>query len=87
MNGFAVEGNYFNFSTSGQWMWDEIQFAVPADADPFAVAEAVKEIVATETQEKCPTRHGRMAKNGVERRAPGISQRAGDEREASRVPE
>jgi small-conductance mechanosensitive channel len=50
MNGFAVEGNYFNFSTSGQWMWDEIQFAVPADADPFAVAEAVKEIVATETK-------------------------------------
>jgi small-conductance mechanosensitive channel len=50
MNGFAVEGNYFNFSTSGQWMWDEIEFAVPADADPFAVAEAIKGIVASETQ-------------------------------------
>jgi small-conductance mechanosensitive channel len=50
MNGFAVEGNYFNFSTSGQWMWDEIQLAVPADSDPFAVAEAVKRLVAAETQ-------------------------------------
>jgi hypothetical protein len=50
MNGFAVEGKYFNFSTSGQWMWDEIQLAVPADSDPFAVAEAVKRLVAAETQ-------------------------------------
>ncbi len=51
MNGFAVEGNYFNFSTSGQWMWDEIQFSVPEGADPFAMAEAVKEMVAAETEE------------------------------------
>jgi small-conductance mechanosensitive channel len=50
MNGFAVEGNYFNFSTSGQWMWDEVQFAVPADSDPFARAEVVKQLVAAETQ-------------------------------------
>lgn len=50
MNGFAVEGNYFNFSTSGQWMWDEIQLVVPAGSDPFAVAEAVKRLVAAETQ-------------------------------------
>jgi small-conductance mechanosensitive channel len=50
MNGFAVEGNYFNFSTSGQWMWDEIQFVVPAESDPFVVAEALKGLVAAETQ-------------------------------------
>lgn len=50
MNGFAVEGNYFNFSTSGQWMWDEVQFSVPADSDPFAMADAVKQLVAAETQ-------------------------------------
>ena len=24
MNGFAIRGQYFNFSTTGQWMWDEI---------------------------------------------------------------
>ncbi len=45
MNGFAVEGNYLNFSTSGQWMWDEIEFTVPRDADPIATAEAVKQLV------------------------------------------
>ncbi len=51
MNGFAVEGNYFNFSTTGQWMWDEIQLTVPAESDPFATAEAVTQIVAAETRD------------------------------------
>ncbi len=51
MNGFAVEGNYFNFSTSGQWMWDEIQFTVPEGSDPFATAEAVKRLVTAETKD------------------------------------
>ena len=26
-NSFAVEGHYFNFSTSGQWLWDELQIS------------------------------------------------------------
>jgi small-conductance mechanosensitive channel len=51
MNGFAVEGRYFNFSTSGQWMWDEIQLTVPADSDPFVMADTVKDIVASATRE------------------------------------
>ena len=29
VNSFAIEGHYFNFSTSGQWLWDEIQVQVP----------------------------------------------------------
>src|SRR5262249_55754376 len=29
-NSFAVEGHYFNFSTSGQWLWDELQIVLPA---------------------------------------------------------
>ena len=24
LNGYAIRGKYFNFSTVGQWMWDEI---------------------------------------------------------------
>jgi small-conductance mechanosensitive channel len=51
MNGYAVEGQYFNFSTSGQWLWDEIQFEISQDADPFAIAESIKKIVADETAE------------------------------------
>ncbi len=29
MNSFAIRGQYFNFSTSGQWMWDEISVTIP----------------------------------------------------------
>jgi small-conductance mechanosensitive channel len=29
-NSFAIEKHYFNFSTSGQWLWDELQVVVPA---------------------------------------------------------
>ena len=30
INSFAVTGQFFNFSTAGQWMWDEISLNVPA---------------------------------------------------------
>ena len=39
VNSFAIEGHYFNFSTSGQWLWDEIEVQVPEDADPYAIAK------------------------------------------------
>ncbi len=29
LNGYAIKGKYFNFSTVGQWMWDEIKVSVP----------------------------------------------------------
>jgi len=49
MNSFAIEGQYFNFSTSGQWLWDEIQIQVSQDADPYLIAEAIKKIATNET--------------------------------------
>jgi small-conductance mechanosensitive channel len=50
VNSFAIDGHYFNFSTSGQWLWDELQILVPAEADPYATAEAIQKIAAEETQ-------------------------------------
>jgi small-conductance mechanosensitive channel len=52
MNMYAVTGYYFNFSTSGQWLWDELQVAIPGNAAPHAVADRIRAIVAaaTETQ-------------------------------------
>jgi small-conductance mechanosensitive channel len=32
LNGYAIRGKYFNFSTVGQWMWDEIKVNVPPGA-------------------------------------------------------
>ncbi|MGH9729858.1 MAG: mechanosensitive ion channel domain-containing protein [Candidatus Acidiferrales bacterium] len=49
VNSFAIEGHYFNFSTSGQWMWDELQVQIPPDLDPYPIADEIKIIVAKET--------------------------------------
>jgi small-conductance mechanosensitive channel len=50
VNSFAIEGHYFNFSTSGQWMWDELQLTVAGDQDPYAVIDGVQKLVAKETE-------------------------------------
>ena len=51
MNGFAIRGQYFNFSTAGQWMWDEISIDAAADADIHAVISEVQKAAVEETQE------------------------------------
>jgi small-conductance mechanosensitive channel len=71
VNSFAVEGSYFNFSTSGQWMWDEIQVDIPAGTDPFPVAEAMKQIVAAETQ-----KNAQLARDEWHKVAPGSAPQA-----------
>ena len=40
-NSFAIAGHYFNFSTSGQWLWDELTIMVPYGRDPHAIADAI----------------------------------------------
>jgi small-conductance mechanosensitive channel len=50
LNSFAVEGYYFNFSTSGQWLWDELHVLVPAGEDPYPLIEKIRDIVANETE-------------------------------------
>jgi small-conductance mechanosensitive channel len=50
VNSFAIEGHYFNFSTSGQWLWDEIQVQVPPEKNAYAIAEQIEKLAADETQ-------------------------------------
>jgi small-conductance mechanosensitive channel len=56
VNSFAIEGHYINFSTSGQWLWDELQVQAPSGSDPYPLAEAIQKIVAeiTTTKESVP---------------------------------
>ncbi len=49
-NSFALEGHYFNFSTSRQWLWDELQLTLPREGDPYQTAQQIREIVERETQ-------------------------------------
>ena len=48
-NSFAIEGHYFNFSTTGQWLWDELVLTVPYDRNPHAVAAAIQKEVTEAT--------------------------------------
>ncbi|HXA36011.1 MAG TPA: mechanosensitive ion channel domain-containing protein [Steroidobacteraceae bacterium] len=50
-NSFAIEGHYFNFSTSGQWLWDELQVVVPAGRDPYPIVDAITQQVTAATAE------------------------------------
>jgi small-conductance mechanosensitive channel len=50
-NSYAIEGHYFNFSTSGPWLWDELQVVLPAGQDPYPTVEAIKKKVAEATVE------------------------------------
>ncbi len=50
-NSFAIEGHYFNFSTSGQWLWDELQIVVPAGRDPYPIVDAIQKKVVEATAE------------------------------------
>jgi small-conductance mechanosensitive channel len=50
LNGYAVEGHYFNFTTSGQWLWDELQVAVSGGGDPYPLIEKIRAIVERETE-------------------------------------
>jgi small-conductance mechanosensitive channel len=49
VNSFAIEGHFFNFSTTGQWLWDELQVLVPANENPYPLIDAIQKLVTDET--------------------------------------
>jgi small-conductance mechanosensitive channel len=42
LNGFAIRGKYFNFSTTGQWMWDEITVNIPPGEQTYPLIEKIQ---------------------------------------------
>lgn len=50
MNSFAIKGQYFNFSTVGQWMWDEITLTIPTSEDTYRMIELIHKAVLKETE-------------------------------------
>jgi small-conductance mechanosensitive channel len=71
VNSFAIEGHYFNFSTTGQWLWDELQILIPQGADPYPVAEAIQRIVEEDT-----AANAKLAEEEWQRVVPGQAQRS-----------
>jgi hypothetical protein len=54
LNGYALRGKYFNFSTVGQWMWDEIKISVPPGTGIHPLIEKIYQatVQATEADAK-----------------------------------
>ena len=50
VNTFAMEGHYFNFTTAGQWLWDELDVLIPAGEDPYYLTNSVLKLVSEQTQ-------------------------------------
>jgi small-conductance mechanosensitive channel len=48
-NSYAIEQHYFNFSTSGRWLWDSVRIVVPAGRDPYPIAEAMRKQIEEST--------------------------------------
>ena len=71
VNSFAIEGHYFNFSTTGQWLWDEVEVPISAGVDPYPIAEAVHKAVAKATEANT-----RLAEQEWQRVVPGHVGRA-----------
>lgn len=50
INKFAISGQYFNFSTAGQWMWDEITVSVPTSTETYPTIERIHKAVLEATE-------------------------------------
>ena len=51
INNFAVTGQFFNFTTVGQWMWDEMSVSIPASADAYEKIARLNQAILEETQQ------------------------------------
>ena len=54
LNGYAIHGKYFNFTTTGQWMWDEIKVSIPPGTEAYPLIDKIREaaVKATEADAK-----------------------------------
>lgn len=50
VNSFAIEGHFFNFSTAGQWLWDELQVLAPPGEDLYALIDETLKVVTEATE-------------------------------------
>ena len=72
-NGYAIEGHYFNFSTTGQWLWDELQVVLPTGQDPYPLVDAIHKKVVEATRESVQLAEQEWRKAGKSRDLSGIS--------------
>ena len=50
LNGYAIRGRYFNFSTVGQWMWDELKVTIPPGTEVHGLIKKIYDAVVKATE-------------------------------------
>ena len=75
INSFAIRGQYFNFSTTGQWMWDEISVSVPSSENTYAMVEDIHKAVVEETDKNATAAEQEWQRGS---RADGLGQFSAD---------
>jgi small-conductance mechanosensitive channel len=73
VNSYAIEGHFFNFSTTGQWLWDEVEIMVPASQNPYPVIDAIQKMVAKETEASVKAAEQEWQKAATRYRAQPVS--------------
>lgn len=73
VNSYAIEGHFFNFSTAGQWLWDEIQIVVPATQNLYPMIEAIQKMVNEETAQSAHAAEQEWSKSTNHYRVSAVS--------------
>ena len=73
VNSFAIEGHFFNFSTTGQWLWDELQVLVPPGQNPHDIVAAIQKSLEEETRADGELAEKEWARAAGKQRAAGLS--------------
>jgi small-conductance mechanosensitive channel len=73
LNGYAIRGKFFNFSTVGQWMWDEIRVTIPAGKDSHPLLKRIYDAFVQATEQDAKTAEGEWKRVTHEQGAPQFS--------------
>ena len=73
LNGYAIKGKYFNFSTVGQWMWDEMKVTVPPGTDIHSLIKGIYEATVKATEADAKMAEGEWKRVTHEEGAPQFS--------------
>ncbi|HXJ91184.1 MAG TPA: mechanosensitive ion channel protein MscS [Candidatus Binatia bacterium] len=73
LNGYAIRGKYFNFSTAGQWMWDEIKVNVPPGTNIHPLLKGIYEATVKITEADAKMAEGEWKRVTREEGSPQFS--------------
>jgi len=73
LNSYAIRGKYFNFSTAGQWMWDEIKVSVPPGPGIHALIKGIYDATVKTTEADAKMAEGEWKRVTHEEGSPQFS--------------